>query len=209
LPWTEVLDVACTWAGGASTADDAAQRITRTVHDLGAHLVQYDCLAVTDGPGAPHYSLLLFQCTAFLQLLRGAPGNGHLVNCSDCATVVSTFANALGCDLWQSTMGFNFVLNPTRSIGFDVWLNGCGFGAFTMHEVAWSGATDAADPVWDACLELNGNFNPSVPPFVPLLAVNMRFGLPGQGLYRDRLAAPAGRFNCNPLPQTRQRRPVI
>ena len=56
-----------------------------------------------------------FECTQFLDRLRGGPGLGGTVNCTDCAVIVSTFSNALGCDLWQSRMGSQqFEVNPIR-----------------------------------------------------------------------------------------------
>jgi hypothetical protein len=101
VPWTEVLDYACSWAAGAMTADDAAGKVTDAVHNLGPGTFRYDC----PGGGSPRYASPGFDCTAFLDRLRGGAGNGVYVNCSDCATIVSTFANALGADLWQSRMG--------------------------------------------------------------------------------------------------------
>ena len=52
--------------------------------------------------GSSHYSLPDFDGTAFRDRLRGGIGNGVYVNCSDCATIVASFANALGCELWES-----------------------------------------------------------------------------------------------------------
>ena len=43
----------------------------------------------------------------------------------------------------------------------------------------------------------------------PRFAANIRFGFPGEGQYRDRLASPAGRLLCQPQPLSRQRRFVI
>ena len=45
-----------------------------------------------------------FDCTGFLERLSGGFGRGPGVNCSDCATIVSTFSNAVGCDLSKSRM---------------------------------------------------------------------------------------------------------
>jgi hypothetical protein len=129
LPWTEVLDYACQWAAGAQTLDDAATQVTRCAYALGPHLVEYDC----PNGGATHYAWPAFNCTAFLELLRGGVGNGRYVNCSDCATVVSAFANILGCDLWQSRMGWNFALNPIRAIGSAVWQTACNWPAFSRR----------------------------------------------------------------------------
>jgi hypothetical protein len=211
LPWTDVLDHSCRWAAPATTPDDAAARITRSVYDLGPQIVTYDC----PGGGSTHYASPGFDCTAFLDRLRGGIGNGQYVNCTDCATIVSTFANAVGVDLWQSEMGYFFALNPILAIGSPLWEPAClssGYGwtgSFSYHEVAWEGACQAADAVFDGCLQVDGDSDPTAPPQTPLLPTNLRFGNPGTGDYRDRLATPAGRATCNPQPTTRTRRSVF
>lgn len=213
LPWAEVLDWACAWAGNATSRDHAATRMTAAVYSLGGWLVDYDC----PGGGSTHYTRLIPQpsvdCAAFLDLLLGGIGNGHLVNCIDCASIVSTFANALGCELWQSGMfsntGAPFALNAILAIGSPVWQTACNWGSFGYHEVAWKGGCTSQDGVFDACLLVNGSRNPTRAPYVPMLPANLVFGKSGTGLYRDRLAAPAGRNNCRPQPaSTRQRRVV-
>lgn len=205
LPWTEVLDHACRWAAGATSRDMAAALVTQHVYFLGPSILTYDC----PGGGASHYSAGNFDCTAFLDRLRGGLGNGLYVNCSDCATFVSTFSNALGCNLWQSRMGFNFALNEILAIGSHIWQTACGWGAFTYHEVAWKGACTVNDEVYDGCLRVDGDSDPTTAPHVPLLPQDLRFGNTGQLLYRDRLASPAGQPNCNPQPGTRQHRIVV
>jgi hypothetical protein len=205
LPWAAVLDYACHWADGAMSPDQAAALVTQGVNALGPGVITYDC----PGGGSSHYSWGNFDCTAFLDRLHGGAGNGIYVNCSDCATIVSTFANALGCDLWQSKMGWGFALNDLLGIGSSVWQTACGWGGFSYHEVAWEGACTAQQDVYDACLKVDGDGDPTHAPHVPLLAQDLRFGNPGDLHYRDRLATVAGRPNCNPQPTTRQRRTVV
>ncbi len=205
LPWTDVLDYACRWAHGATSTDMAAALVTQNVYALGPSVITYDC----PGGGFSHYSLTNFDCTAFLERLRGGIGNGIYVNCSDCASIVATFANAIGCNLWQSRMGWGFGLNAMLGIGSSVWQPACGWTSFTYHEVAWEGNCTAIDDVYDACLRVDGDADPVTAPHVPLLPQDLRFGNPGDLLYRDRLATPAGRPNCNPQPGTRQRRKVV
>ena len=212
LPWADVLDYACVWARGATTVEDAAEGVTRAVYDLGPWVLAYDCA----GGGITHYTVPIlnyFNATEFIERLRGGLGNGYYLNCTDCATVVSTFANALGCDLWQSTMGAAgfpyFAVNPILAIGSDEWSPACGWGAFDYHEVAWTGDCGVDDVVYDACLKVDAGSDPLRAPFIGAVPVGLRFGRPGEGLYRDRLAAPSGRFDCAPQPNTRQRRPVI
>ena len=92
------------------------------------------------------------------------------VNCSDCATFTSTFSNVLGCDLWQSRMGppvGQFALNDMLAIGSNVWQTACqgidGWsGSFSYHEVAWKGACLADDHIFDACLQVDGDADPTM-----------------------------------------------
>jgi hypothetical protein len=206
LPWTEVLDYTCSWARLSGTLDTAARRITENVYALGPATVEYDCPT----GGDTKYAYPYFFCTDFLDRLRGGPGRGRYVNCSDCATIVSTFANILGCDLWQSRMGGGwFALNPILGIGSSVWQTACNWGGFSYHEVAWKGACTSNENIYDACLKVDGDADPTTAPHTPMLPVNMRFGNTGDGDYRDRLASPAGRPTCNPAPSTRQRRMVV
>jgi hypothetical protein len=205
LPWTEVLDRACDWASLAVSRNEAAERITRAVYGLGPSVIEYDC----PGGGSSRYSLGSFDCTAFVERLNGGIGNGRYVNCSDCATITSTFANVVGCDLWQSRMESGFALNEILAIGSAIWQTACGWGSFNYHEVAWLGGCTQNDPVWDACLQVDGDADPTTAPHTPMLPVNLVFGATGTGLYRDRLCTPAGRPNCNPAPATRTHRPVI
>jgi hypothetical protein len=202
LPWSEVLDYACSWARGATDTDTAAGRITKQIYDLGPAVVEYDC----PGGGASQYSSGGFDCTAFLERLSGGVGNGQYVNCSDCATVLSSVANAVGCDLWQSRMGWGFSLNPLLAIGSNIWQTACGWGGFSYHEVAWKGACTANEEVFDACLQVDGDADPTAPPHTPLLPVDMVFGVPGDGNYRDRLS-PAGA--CDAQPGSRTRRTIF
>lgn len=208
LPWTEVLDYACEWSGLAQTRDDAAARITQRVYELAPSLIEYDC----PGGGGTRYASPNFDCTAFLERVKGGPGRGKYVNCSDCAAFVSTFANAVGCDLWQSRM-YNqqwstFFLNEILGIGSNVWQTACGWPGFSYHEVAWKGACDVNDEVFDACLQVDGDIDPLTAPHTALLPTNLVFGTPGSGQYRDRLCTVAGRPLCPAQPGSRQRRSV-
>ena len=43
LPWTDVLDRACLWAFGATSRNQAAEKVTASVYALGPSIVVYDC----------------------------------------------------------------------------------------------------------------------------------------------------------------------
>jgi hypothetical protein len=209
LPWTDVLDYACQWGLGSTSLDDAAAGVTRNVYALGPQVVTYDC----PGGGSSHYSSGYFDCSGFVDRLKGGVGNGIYVNCSDCATFTSSFSNILGCDLWQSRMGWGFALNEILAIGSNTWQTACqgidGWsGAFSYHEVAWKSGCTSNDNVFDGCLQVDGDVDPTTAPHTPLLPVNLRFGNPGDGVYRDRLSTAAGRATCNPQPQSRVRRTI-
>lgn len=201
--WTEVLDYACTWARTAKNIRAAAARVTRAVN-APAGDVKYDMAAgvchYSSPPGAPGS----FDCTAYLDRLRNGNGStaSAIVNCTDCATINSTFANSVGCDLNQSVMGYNFDLNPIIAIGFSSF----GFPnwgpAFGYHEVTWEGA-DAGDPVWDSCLKTNRNGSGT--PQRPVLPTNSIFDNP----YRPQLVPALGVSACQPQPGSAQRRSVI
>jgi hypothetical protein len=200
IPWTEVLDYACQWATGAKELDEAAGRITQAVFDLGKTLVTYD------GPSS--YADLTFDLTSLLSLLRDGKGLGQTLNCEDCATIVSTFANALGCDLWQSRIGSSvFTTNRIRLIGEPSFRR----VDFNYHEVAWKDECSINDELFDACLQLDSDPKPSETPESPLLAVETIFGTIDPGNYRFRLASLPGtgqRDVCQPTPGKRQRRAI-
>ena len=78
----------------------------------------------------------------------------------------------------------------------------------TYHEVAWKGGCTTSDNVFDGCLQVDGDNDPTSAPYLALLPINLQFGNPGDLTYRDRLATPLGRPTCNPQPGTRTRRVV-
>lgn len=223
LPWTEVLSYSCEWASGSKNRDTVAGKITERVNGLGekkgqdSSVIEYDC----QGGGSSHYivpATRRFNCTQFIDRLNGGQGTGKKVNCTDCATIVSTFANILGCDLWQSRMhekkdlgdSKEFLCNEIIAIGYSTWDTPCGWDGFLYHEVAWKGACGVNDEVFDACLKVDGDNDPADNSHhTPLLPINMKFGNKGDLLYRDRLAAPNGRDKCNPQPSTQVHREVV
>lgn len=204
IPWSEALEWACRWARGARTLTEAAAEVTRAVYELGPSVMEYDYRH-----GDSNYSKTGFDLAAFMALLSGEPySNGRFVNCSDCATFVSTFANLLGCDLSQQQMGYQFAVNPVILIGQYTLQLPNGNKSWDYHEVAWTGACGPDDNVFDGCLQVNANINVAGSPPKPLLPINRRFGTPGSGDYLDLLApnTPEGRPMCQPQQWTRRHR---
>jgi len=86
-------------------------------------MVSYDTVS-----GATMYGWASFNLTAMLDRLAGGVGLGGKVNCTDSANTVSTLANVVGCELWQSRMASNFQLNPMIAIGYST----------SDHPMGWS-----------------------------------------------------------------------
>ncbi|MCC2669095.1 MAG: LamG domain protein jellyroll fold domain protein [Armatimonadetes bacterium] len=178
LPWTTVLDHACRWARCARTVEAAADRISRHLFRLGripfplegqgGALLRYgstdnfsngdlfDSEAEKLHPGA-------FFCDLFLLRLRGTQDQYRLLNCSDCATIVSTFTNILGGRLEQLRIDRPdtnsdetppplrlFTTHQVQMLGdpVDTWRP----MEFEFHEVAVLEVDGGPPLVWDACL---------------------------------------------------------
>jgi hypothetical protein len=203
LPWTDSLEIACNWASGATDKVTTATRITERYNGSGR--VSYDTVS-----GATMYGWASYNLTQMINRLNGGPGLGEKVNCTDSANTVSTLANLLGCDLWQSRMEAGFDLNPVIAIGYNVWEVPFGSG-FSYHEVPWTGACTENDRVYDGCLKVDGDADPTSAPHVPLLPTNMMFGNCVTMDYRLRLCPPrpSGCAACQAQPGTKQRRPIM
>jgi len=235
LPWTDVLDLSCVWANGTTTADTAVAAITRKIN---SGVVSQNGLIYDTAAGASFYTGQgQFNCTGFVNFAAGRnPNPGRKVNCTDCATIVITSANVLGCNIFAARMQVNattkgFYCNKIQAIGFTAW-NYPFQGAFAYHEVAWTGAGSYTDPVYDACLQVDSSSNPwdwtsQGLTHTPELPLKMQFTTRGisptlpiatpftDSSYRERLArnTSAGIGSCNPIgpqPGTNSgRRPVF
>lgn len=192
VPWTEALEWSCHWAAGVTRGDSLvknldliASTLTRRVYALGKVSVTY----ASDSSFVDSK----FDLTRFLSLLNGEPTHSHTVNCDDCATIVSTFANLLGCDLWQSSMGLKFDTNPILQVGESQWAS----TTFLHHSAAWKGDCLEKDELFDAFLQVDGDRQPNKPPQFPLQPVKLRFGSGREQNYRFRLADSG---HCDPIP---------
>jgi hypothetical protein len=182
-PWTEVLDFACKWASGAAgDLDEAAELITKEFFQRVSKLVSW----YED----PSYAFSRFLCTEFLRLLNTGVGGNQTVNCDDCATVISTFANVLGCQLSQSSMGEVFRTHPIVLIGSQTF--DC--KTFIHHAVAWKGRCEANDELFDGCLRIDEDLQQ---PFVGVQPTNVPFGSEREG-YRFSLVRNTP--HCQPIP---------
>ena len=218
-PWVDALEWACRVARKAGTQHEAASRITRAIYE--SKRFRYDV-----EEGAPNYieagEVLL---THFLGRMKGRIGrprreenwrirDGAEVNCTDCAAFVVSCANLLGCELWSSLMGGDdFLTNPYSAIGNNPWTPPSWGWGFSYHEVAWTGECMGGDLIYDACLSVDGDGDPSLPPRRELLPIGMLFDDGSSNppySYRESLAVPGvyGYDKCIPNPETKVRRKV-
>lgn len=107
-PWTEVLDIACEMARCARGPDEAAAILLKGVYGHKKWDMTYDSVA-----GEARYTTwdkfrdqLNFHLSSWLKHLGGEPCHGDTVkdpcrevDCSDCACMLATLGNALGCGL--------------------------------------------------------------------------------------------------------------
>jgi hypothetical protein len=232
LPWADVLDYACVWAKGATTVDGALSLVTPKVNS-GINLI-YDTVSGVSYYTASTAGTTYFLCGLFVDFLTTGKGNGRIVACSDCATIVTSFANILGANIFTSVMlnaanpSTGFACNQILAIGTSAWAVPFGTG-FSYHEVAWTGTATYPDVLYDACLQYDTGTTPwgtgphtaGLPvkvPFSTLGAISGPF-VPLQPpftatSYRERLAAntSTGIPRCVPVgqgPHTNSgRRPV-
>jgi hypothetical protein len=203
-PWVAALETACGWAAGAGTLDAAATRITERYYNCGK--LKYD-----DINGSTYYGSVIYKLSEMIERLNGGTGLGQKVNCTDSANTVSTLSNVLGCDLWQCRMGWSFDLNPILAIGYPPHKPWPQWSGFRYHEIPWKGACSQNDRIFDGCLMVDGDNDPTAAPQTWLLPTNMLFGDCTAMNYRLRLCPPGqtGCNKCQPLPgTTRQRRPI-
>src|ERR1051325_197942 len=200
LPWTEVLEHACNWAAGITDLDEAATRITQRLNRFGDEgLLKYD----NPNSGAVNFVYrkpFCFDCSSFLELLKTSSSiRGRAVNCDDCAAIVVSFANIVGCDLNEGEMGtLGFFPKSHLRIGNSTSQT----GFFTHHTTAWTNQCTENDSVFDGCVKLDRAEDPSSPRwFVP---TDIVFGTLWQHEYRFLLAKNPDECQASRNPRRRR-----
>jgi hypothetical protein len=160
IPWSSVLDYACTWANGQSLTSNIATEITENIYEVGFN---YD--SVSGGPrycrpGYPEY----FNLSLLVSDLSVNPNIE--VNCLDMGRAVVTFCNALGLSLNLTRFNYMFPVNCIDPIGLPSPTNNpfiypkigedCREGFFVFHAFA----EDDSNHVWDATLKYDIDYNP-------------------------------------------------
>ena len=211
--WVTALDVVCSngWAGGSADFSEVAGGIACAIFD--SNHFQYETkhgrtmFLNKDGS---------FTLSLFLAALK-RPGKADL-NCSDCAHAVTSLGNLVGCSLWSSVMedtvgGLDFETRPYCAIGRTDWTPPRWGWGFSYHEVAWDGNANDSDRVFDACLNYDGDADPTSEPRTKEQPVDVAFsdGNPSAPfVYRERLTPSGtnGYDRCLSNPSTKIRLPV-
>lgn len=170
--WVEVVDTVAGWVGGETRDPIAvASRIVEGVYyDMGLRYdVESGASAYTSYPvgwNDARFGLSWFQERDY----------GNVINCSDAASIVSTYANMMGVDfryhILQHRFDGGFDLNYIQAIGTPSFTETPftgGRGAFRYHAVV--GPADGT--LFDATLALDGDGTPTAPPHTLLLAQGM------------------------------------
>lgn len=128
LPTFEAIELACNWAQGAKTVDEAAEKITTALFSSphfsykanAAYVKSYTNEEAALTPG--HYSDMYFMFTEALSKINGGAGMGDFMNCEDCAHMVAALVNMLGGSL---SVGYLYPLNdPDNEATSDrFWTN--------------------------------------------------------------------------------------
>lgn len=171
----DALTHACTWAQGSTTVEEAARNIAEKLFasDLFVYNPNSAYYQAIKGVPGPSYGrkrvnttkelIHNFHFQKVLERLNGGLGLGKKVNCLDCALIVSTLANILGCELkvgkLQGTSltdatdpemipANRFEINQIRAIGHKtaaetmVGLKSGHQHFFSFHAVAWQMGED-------------------------------------------------------------------
>lgn len=173
LPWANALEIACVWALGAKTQDQAAARITDRVNNVPN--VSYT--------PATMFGFSDYQLASYLGALSGG---AFVMNCTDAADAVTTFSNLLGCNLAEGRF-FNMQTRAFLTLSGDAsnpadWVS----WNWSYHEICWLNDF-SSNTVWDGCLQLD--MSNVAGTHVAQLPVKMTFDSPSPDDYKSRLIA--------------------
>jgi len=172
MPWVAVVDLGTKVATGKSTAADVRAALVKEVYENFG--LKYDrksgasfYTSYTSGFAAARFDLGLF-------LKRS---KGTTVNCTDCASILSTYANMIGAKLHYAIIQgaggkSGFSLNPIMGIGSTVFgspFDSGGMG-FSYHAVT---SQDATKTINDATLAVDGDSDPKTAPQTKLLVQDL------------------------------------
>jgi len=177
-PWTDVLHLL--WNKGRAVFNginnktsktEIAIAITKIVNSKLGLIYEEESGATVFGISRAEYLLSDFLAHLKQQPERG--DSGRRVNCTDCACAVTTFANLLGCNLYNVVFGGYYDSDGRRGFGcnkvltlrsdndlnqtWDYPFSNGRSGGFGYHEISMEGDYLYTSKIYDACLKVNRN----------------------------------------------------
>lgn len=164
-PWVAAVDPALRGIAGAGPDHDAVtDALVRWIfEDLGLEYdTRYGASAYVSYEG--DWTDAHFRFGSFLDRKYGS-----VINCTDAASILLTYANMLGAEQYYRIILENFELNEILAIGGDEFTS-CPFGrggcGFSYHAIT---ADAEGAQVWDATLAEDGDADPGASPSEVLL----------------------------------------
>ena len=176
-PWVAALDLVARWSNGAATSRSGV--LSAAVRGVNQSGLRYD---VNTGAPAYTWGSQLQSPSVDLSAFLDGFANGRIVNCLDCAGLVSKLAAQAGADSNVVIIGWGFRLYWLRGIGYSSYTNSLfgGSHAFSYHAFA---SGDGASTVHDACLSVDDDSRPWSAPHREGLPLGMDYDH-----YRDQLS---------------------
>ena len=169
-PWTAVLDLL--WDKSINNPKNYEIRYQTMPNQISKAITyivnsKLGLVYDTDGGGRTQFGSGTYDLTDFLKCLNGTSTtnlyrNKRVINCTDCARAVTTFANLLGCNLFNVVFGYTvgFRCNKVMTLGADIWdypFSDGTEGWFGYHEISMVETYAYTSNIYDACLKVNTN----------------------------------------------------
>lgn len=203
--WTDCLDLILTAVDGQTTAPGVMSQLTQMLNTMPN--VEYSGnSAYTFGSTQNGVHVRTFLLSQFMQELADATATKKLrINCEDCCSYVTVFANAVGCHAQRANLARDFEVPEILLIGETTWRKP-EEGFFEYHAVACVPTSVPAgqDPtkyqVYDPCLRYHDPAGTVVlAQGVPMsqYSVVPPDPQPLPGYYREDLVTLAGLPSCD------------
>jgi hypothetical protein len=160
MPWVQVVDEVAQAVKGQSTDPmEVRDLIVQHIYErsgLRYETNQGTSMYTTYSSGT--YVNARFDLSAYLKRSKGSA-----INCSDCASILSTYASMVGAKLDYCILVLDFPLNPILGLGASMFGSPFRSGnmAFKYHAVT---SHDSGATVFDATLAVDGDADPKSAP---------------------------------------------
>lgn len=171
--WVDVIDRIAEWVGGetADPTEVGGALVEGVYYDLGLRYDTARGASFYTDYARSNFGEQTFDMQAFEER-----ENGDVINCSDAASILSSYANMVGLDFRYHILthrsGTGFDLNYIQAIGgtrFDDTPFDSGRGGFSYHAIVG----DRDTMTWDATLAVDGDGSPGSTPNTLMLVQRM------------------------------------